>query len=88
MAFKRAVYSTGVLERCNFVIERLPLAVEDVRARDDDVDLLRARFYAAVNLIYALGERRKACGKSGGDGCDGEARSLPVTARTAVSTNA
>ena len=55
--------AAGLLKRRNFVVERLPLAVEDVRARDHDVDLVRARFDAAVNLLHALGERRKARGK-------------------------
>ena len=44
-------------ERRNFVVERLPLAVENMRARNDNVDLLRARFHRAVNLLHALGQR-------------------------------
>ena len=65
------VWPARVFESRAFVIERLPLAVEDVRARDDDVDLLRARFYAAVNFVDALGKRRKACWKSRRDCGDG-----------------
>ena len=39
--------AAGLLERRNFVVERLPLAVENMRARDDNVDLLRAGFHAS-----------------------------------------
>ena len=36
-------------------------------ARDDDIDLMRARFHRAANFRDALGERRESGGKSGGD---------------------
>ncbi len=63
----------GLFKRGDLVIEGLPLAVEDVRAGDDDVDFLRAGFDAAVNLFDALGQRRKACRESCGNSGDGNA---------------
>ena len=60
----------------DFVVQSLPLAIEDVRAGDDDVDLRGAGFHRTANLLDALGERREAGGKSSGDGGDGDAGSL------------
>jgi len=76
----------GLFERRNLVVERLPLAVENVRACDDNVDLLRAGFDAAVNLFHALGQRRKACWESAETAATGMPE--PSSAFTAVSTNA
>ncbi len=37
-------------------------------ARDDDVDFIRSCFSRPANFCHALGKRRQAGGKSGGDG--------------------
>ncbi len=65
--------AAGVLEGGDLVVERVPLAVEDVRAGDDDVDLGGAGFDRAANLLHAGFERREAGGEAGGDGGDGDA---------------
>ncbi len=65
-------WAAGFLEGCDLVVEGVPLAVEDVRAGDDDVDLASAGFYAAADFVDALGERRKTGREAGGDGSDGD----------------
>ena len=61
------VRPASFLECGDFVVEGLPLAIEDVSAGDDDVDLRCAGFDASGESLHAFGERRKPCGKSGGD---------------------
>ena len=68
--------AAGVLEGSDFVIKSVPVAVEDVGAGDDDVDLRGASFDGAANLLDALGERREAGGESGGNGGDRNAGAL------------
>ena len=50
--------AAGMLEFGDFVIERLPASTEDMCARDDDVDLVSARFNRAANFRDALCEGR------------------------------
>src|SRR5579859_2627857 len=53
-----------VLEGDDFVIEFLPMRPEDVRARDDDVNFLRACRDGTANFGDAIFEGRQACGKT------------------------
>ena len=43
-------HAAGLLESCDFVVQRLPAPAENMGARDDDIDLLRAGFYRPANF--------------------------------------
>src|SRR6185295_4954505 len=58
----------------HFVVQRLPVTGEHVRARDDDVDFLGSGRYRGSNLVYALLERVEPRGETGRDGRDGDVR--------------
>src|SRR5581483_5026746 len=60
----------GFLEGGDLVVEGVPLAVEDVGAGDDDIDLAGAGFDGAADLLDARFERREPGGEAGGDGGD------------------
>ena len=62
--------ATGSPHLAHFVIKRLPIAPQDMLARDDDVDFLRASFDGLVNLFNALGERAQAGREAGRDSRD------------------
>jgi len=48
----------------------LPSAAENVSTRNDNVNVLGPRLDGVPNFGYALGQWRKSCGKSSGDGGD------------------
>src|ERR1017187_6191706 len=59
--------TAGLPESRDLIVERLPASAENMGARDHDIDLMRPRFHRPANFRNALGERRQARGKSGGD---------------------
>ena len=61
-------WAAGLLERGDLIVEFLPSSAEDVSPGDDDVDLVRSGLDRAANFGDALGHRRKASGKSRGNG--------------------
>ena len=71
----------GRFERGHFVVERLPVAFEHVRALDDHVDFVRAGFDRAVNLRDALLQRREAFRKIGGNRRHLDSRALQFVQR-------
>src|SRR5690606_26956823 len=60
----------------DLVVERLPVASEDVGAGDDDVDLLGASGDGGTNLLDALLEGAESCREPGRNGGDGDPRTL------------
>ena len=52
--------AAGLAEAAHLVVQRLVVAREHVRARDDDVDLLRAGGHARADLLDALLDRAQA----------------------------
>ena len=60
----------------HFVVERGPIAGQDVLAGDDDVDLFGAIGDGRLDLLQPRGKRRQACREAGGDGGDRDAGAL------------
>ena len=65
--------AAGIAEGAHLVVERLPIAGEDVGAGDDDVDLGGAGSDRGFNFGDALLERRKPGREACRDGGDGDA---------------
>ena len=57
----------SIFERANLIVECLPFTAEDVRACDDYVDFVGARFHRAPNFRHAFLEGRKTGWESRGD---------------------
>ncbi len=76
--------ATGLAEGAHLVVERPPVAGQHVGARDDDIDLTRARLHRGANLLKLERERILPRGKASGDGGDGDIG--PGSASTATGT--
>src|SRR5882762_101467 len=57
--------AAGIAERADLGVERRPVAGQDIRARDDDVDLLRARRNGRLDLLEPLREGTESRGEAG-----------------------
>jgi len=54
----------GLPERFHLVVERVPVAAQNVGARDDDIDLLGTVLYRGFDFGQSLGEGRKPSGEA------------------------
>ncbi len=66
--------AAGFAHGADFVVERFPFLVEDMAARDDDIDLFRAIGHRHLDLFQAQRQRHQAGRKSGRHRGDGNAR--------------
>ncbi len=73
--------ATGLLERCDFVVQGLPASAKNMSSGDDNVNFMGARFDGSANLCHTFSERRKSCRKSRGDGGHVYAASLQCRQR-------
>src|SRR3981081_3192582 len=70
-----------LFERGNLIVELLPFAAENVSTCDDNVNVLGSRLDGAANFGDPLGQRRKSCRKSSGDGSNSHVAALKRPAR-------
>ena len=65
--------AAGLAEELDLVVQRLPVAGQDMGAADDDVDLPGTGLDGLLDLGDALGNGRLPGRKAGGDGGDRDA---------------
>ena len=85
VALEHVRRAAGVAEGANLVVEGVPVAAEDMPARDHDVDFFSSRCHTRPDLGDPCGKWRQASGEAGADG--GHRIPESPSASTAVGTS-